>query len=90
MWRASLGNHVPSDPPSLGVGGSARTSVTVTGAQVGDYVIASHSAVGSLTVIFTGNVTAANSVDIYAQNVNATTAQNVPSGTVRAMVLRSS
>jgi hypothetical protein len=48
----------------------------------------SHTGVGSLTVLFTGNVTGPGLVDVYAFNVNATTAQNVPSGTAFVRVTR--
>lgn len=71
------------NPGSIANGAEEAKDVTVTGAALGDYAIASFSLdVQDLTM--TANVTAANTVTVVLSN-NTGAAVNLASGTVRAL-----
>lgn len=74
------------DPPSLADGAGASTTVTVTGAILGDYAIASFS-LSTQGILVTANVTAANTVTVRFQN-ETTGPIDLLSGTLRAAVIR--
>lgn len=64
-------------------------TITVTGAASGDTVIINPIAGSATTdVVFTGWVSASNTVTIRASNVSATTARDPASGTFRATVIK--
>jgi hypothetical protein len=74
------------DPPSLTTGTGATTTVTVTGAALGDYVTTSFSLdLQGITV--TGYVSSANTVSVRFQNQTGGTL-DLASGTLRAFVRR--
>lgn len=77
------------DFPSIAASSFADLTITVTGAVSGDTVIVNPIA-GSATndVVYTGWVSAANTVTIRASNVSSTTARDPASGTFRATVVR--
>ena len=64
---------------------SATTSITVTGAAAGDYVMLG-SSTSTADVFLTGLVTAANTVSVSARNVNAA-AQTTATTTLYAVVM---
>lgn len=75
---------VAYDPPSLADGAGATTTVTVTGAALGDFATAAFSnSVAGLTV--TANVTAANTVTVRFQNESGVLI-DVASGTLSVKV----
>ncbi|MCC7427217.1 MAG: hypothetical protein IT557_09945 [Alphaproteobacteria bacterium] len=79
-----LQSAVTYNPPAIGSGGSVITTVTVTGAALGDYADASFSLdVGF--VILSAHVTAANTVSVTFTNLGGTTA-DLASGTLRVRV----
>ena len=72
------------DPASLVDGAGATTTVTVTGAALGDYAVASFS--NDLQgILLTAYVSAANTVSVRFQNETAGTI-DLASGTLRALV----
>jgi hypothetical protein len=73
------------DAASLADGAGATTTVTVTGAALGDYVLISHS-VDLAAISVTGYVSASNTVSVRFQN-ESTGAVDLASGTLRALVL---
>lgn len=75
------------DPPSIADGAIASVNITVTGAAVGDYAVASHSALGSVDALLVANVIAADSVRAILFNKNGA-ALDVASGTVRVLVFK--
>ena len=75
------------DPPSLAAGASATTAVTVTGAAVGDVVLASHDSITTGGWLISGSVSAANTVRVTLLNQTGGTV-DLASGTLRAVVLR--
>lgn len=64
-----LEGSVTLDPPNLAPVGTGNTTVTVTGAALGDYAIASFS-LDTQGVLFTANVTSADTVTVYYVNYN--------------------
>ena len=80
QWRGSS----TYDPPSLIDGASATTTVTVTGAALGDVARASFS-LDTQGIVFTAWVSAANTVSVRLQN-NTGSAIDLASGTLRAIV----
>lgn len=74
------------DPPALADGAGASTTVTVTGAALGDFAVASFNpSVAGLTV--TANVTSANTVTVRFQNESGA-ALDIGTGSLRAKVFR--
>lgn len=79
-----LSGSVVFDPPNILAGGTTATTVTVTGAALGDFAQASFSlSLGGLTM--TAYVSAANTVTVVLHNPTAG-AINLGSGTLRARV----
>lgn len=73
------------DAASLNDGAGATTTVTVTGAALGDFVLVSHGVdVAGITV--TGYVSAADTVSVRFQNESGGTV-DLASSTLRALVL---
>jgi hypothetical protein len=76
------------DAASLADGVGATTTITVTGAVVGDFVLVSHGVdVSGITV--TGYVSAADTVSVRLQNESGGTL-DLASSTLRALVLKKS
>jgi hypothetical protein len=73
------------DPPSLVDGAGATTTVTVTGAALGDYVEGVSFSLDVQGITLTGWVSAANTVSVRFQNETGGTL-DLASGTVRAAV----
>jgi hypothetical protein len=77
---------VTYDPPSLADGAGVTTTVTVSGAAVGDLVVASYA--GDLVgVLLTAYVSAANTVSVRFQN-ETTGTLDLGSATLRARVFK--
>ncbi|RVH21445.1 autotransporter outer membrane beta-barrel domain-containing protein [Sinorhizobium meliloti] len=74
------------DPPSLVDGDGASTTVTVTGAALGDVALASFS-LSTQGITVTAAVTAANTVTVRFQNETGGTI-DLASGTLKAVVLK--
>lgn len=85
----SLTGSVTYDPPSLATGLAANTTVTVTGAAVGDTVVATHSSVETAATswVLTGYVSAVNTVRVVLLNVTGGTV-DLGSGTLRVRVFK--
>lgn len=75
------------DPPSTANGAAWSTTITVTGAAVGDNVMVSHSSVTSGDWNLYGYVSAANTVTVYGRNNTGGTV-DLASGTLRATVFQ--
>lgn len=74
------------DPPNLAAGIGATTTITITGAVVGDYVVVSFS--NDLQgIVLTGYVSAVDTVSVRFQNSTAG-AIDLASGTLRARIIR--
>ena len=73
------------DPPSLEKGGVASTTVTVSGASVGDIAYASHDRIGANNVIISAHVQSAESVRVVLQNGSSADI-DIPTGTLRVTV----
>ena len=73
------------DPPSLNNGAVTSTTITVTGAGLGDIVNASHNQIGSNNVIVSAHVQAADTVRVVLRNDSGGTL-NITSGTLRVNV----
>lgn len=83
---ASIQGTAVYDPPSIAAGAFADTTVTVTGAVLGDGAVAAFSlALGGLDI--TAWVSAANTVSVRFRNPTAA-AVDLASGTLTARVLR--
>ena len=75
------------DPASLASGSSVSTTVTVSGAALGDFVLASFSlSLSGLTL--SAYVSAANTVTVVIGN-HTGTAVDIASGTLKVLVLKS-
>lgn len=72
------------DPPSLTDGSATTTTVTVTGAALGDYALASHS-ISLQGIALTAAVTAADTVTVTLFNKTGGTL-DIASGTLKARV----
>lgn len=82
----ALKNSATWDPASIANGASATTTVTVTGAVVGDFVVASFSnSLAGLTL--TGYVSASDTVTAVLSNTTGS-AVDLTSGTLTCKVLR--
>lgn len=81
---AVLTGSATYDPASLADGVGATTTVTVTGAALGDYVTVSFS-LDLQGILLTGYVSAANTVAVRFQNETGGTI-DLASGTLRARV----
>lgn len=76
------------DPASLATGASASTTVTVSGATVGDVVIPSLSTLTQDGMLLTATVSASNTVKVTLANVGGTNPTDVTSGTLRVQVFQ--
>lgn len=87
-WMDSLGysGSATYDPPSLVDGATTTTTVTVTGAALGDFAIASFS-LSLQGIIVTAYVSAADTVTVIFQNETGGTI-DLASGTLRAKVTK--
>jgi len=75
------------DPASVSAGSKVSTTVTVSGAALGDFAIASFSLdIQELTM--TANVSAANTVEVVLANLTGS-AVNLASGTLSVLVFKS-
>jgi hypothetical protein len=87
--QAILSATATLDFASIAASSFADLTITVTGAVSGDTVIVNPIAGSATTdVVYTGWVSAANTVTIRASNVSSTTARDPASGTFRATVIR--
>ena len=84
-WVTSLVGSATYDPPNLLALGTTTTTVTVTGAALGDYATCSFS-LSSAGVMMTAYVSAANTVTVVLFNPTAG-AIDLASGTLRCMVV---
>lgn len=75
------------DPASLAVGAADTTTITVTGAVLGDIVQVSFS-LDLQELVLTGYVSAADTVEVVLENINAANPVDLASGTVSAMVMQ--
>lgn len=84
-----IAGSVTYDPPSLAAGVAANTTVTVTGAAVGDTVLATHTSVETAATswVVTGYVSAANTVRVVILNGTGGTV-DLGSGTLRVQVFK--
>lgn len=85
MQWADLTGSTTYDPPSLGAGIGITTTVTVTGAAIGDVVIGVSLTTAQPGVMVTGVVTAANTVSVRFRNDTGSTI-DMTSGTLRVYV----
>ena len=75
------------DPASVSAGGTTTTTVTVPGASLGDFVLASFS-LDMAGCVFSAYVSAANTVTVVIQNMTGA-AVDLASGTIAVLVLKS-
>ena len=73
------------DLASIADGNEQAVDVTITGAQLGDFTLASHS-LDVTDLMITGSVTAADTVTVIVAN-NTGGALDIGSGTIYAMVI---
>ena len=85
---SALAGSATWDPGSIADGDEEATDITVTGAALGDFVLASFS-LDVADLVLTAQVTAANTVTAQLAN-NTGGAVDLGSGTVRVLVLRRS
>lgn len=74
------------DPPSINANTQATTTVTVTGAKVGDTVVVSHPTISATLLMMKAEVTAADTVTVYVLN-HSTALINAGSDTLTAHVI---
>ena len=75
------------DPGSIGDGNEEAKEITVTGASLGDYVIAKSFSLDVEDLVLDAQVTAANTVTAILAN-NTGGAIDLSSGTVRVIVMK--
>ena len=75
-------------PGAIAADEAAVTTVTVTGAAVGDFVLVSHDMLSTNQLILTGTVSSAGIVNVVLHNAGSTSVTPA-SGTLRALVLKS-
>jgi hypothetical protein len=83
----ALTGTVAWDPGSISDGAATATSVTVTGAAVGDACTATLSTIGARNMLITAHVSATNTVRVTLFNKDGAPV-DLPSGTVRAWVFK--
>lgn len=81
-----LSNSATYDPPSTSSGNSWTTTIAVTGAAVGDFVIANHTSIVGGWLLY-GFVSAVNTVTVVAANHTGSTS-NLASGTLEVIVFK--
>ncbi len=82
----ALSGTLVYDPPNIASGSAAQAVVTVAGAKLGDYAIASFS-ISTGSVSISASVIAANTVNVTFDNLSGS-AQDLGSGTVKVQVIR--
>ena len=82
-----LNGSATYDPPSLGDGVGASTTVTVTGAVLGDFVLPPSFSLDVQGITVTAAVSAANTISVRFQNETGGTI-DLASGTLRARVIK--
>jgi len=87
--RVNLSGSATYDPPSLADGVGVTTTVTVTGAALGDFVSGVSFSLDLQGITLTGWVSAANTVSVRLQNESGGVL-DLASGTLRAVVAKSS
>lgn len=75
------------DPPSLADGASTSTTLTVTGAAVGDFALAAHDKILTNAVMVSAHVSAADTVTVILLNRTGGVL-DLASGTLSAFVWR--
>lgn len=90
--RFELSGRLPSvsatwDPASVASGAATTTTITVTGAVLGDLAIASFSIALPAGVVISAAVTATDTVTVTLANLSGS-AQDLASGTVRTTVIK--
>ncbi len=75
------------DPPSLDDGQNAAVDVTVSGAELGDVAMASHTKTLTTGMILEANVFSADTVRVTLRNTSGGT-QDIASGTLRVVVTK--
>ncbi len=75
------------DAANLVDGAGVTTTITVTGAALGDFVVGVSHSVDLQGILMTGYVSAANTVSVRLQN-ETTGAIDLASGTIRAVVMK--
>jgi hypothetical protein len=76
------------DPAAISNGANVNTTVTVTGAAVGDAVAVGFSVALTIGMILTAHVSAANTVTVLLHNISAGASVNLASGTLTAYVFK--
>ncbi|MNF24041.1 Pectate lyase superfamily protein [compost metagenome] len=82
----ALSGSVTYDAPSIGIGATATTTITVQGARLGDAVVIS-STVFLSGLVLNAIVSSANTVTVFLTNI-AGVAVDAPSTTLRAWIYR--
>ena len=75
------------DPGSVAVGSQVSTTVTVSGASLGDFVLASFS-LDIQELVLSASISATNTVEVVLAN-NTASAVDLSSGTLAVLVLKS-
>jgi hypothetical protein len=75
------------DPPLIPAGGSVAATLPVTGAQPGDLVVATHSALPAASIMVTGFVESPGTVRVIFKNESGVS-QDIPAGLIRVMVVK--
>lgn len=75
-------------PGTVANGAQVSTTITVAGAAVGDFVLASHDKVLTNALIISAHVSAANTVTVVLANLSGAAITPV-SGTLKVIVLKS-
>jgi len=84
--KKRLRNSATWNPPSLSAANAATTTISVTGAVVGDRVVATHSQLGSNAVLMYAHVQSADTVRVTLFNPSGTL--DVSSGTLSVTVYK--
>ena len=75
-------------PGAIANGAQVSTTITVSGAAVGDFVLASHDKILTSALIISAHVSAANTVTVVIANLSGGSITPA-SGTLKALVLKS-
>jgi hypothetical protein len=86
MFNKFLTGSATFDPPSLADGAGTSTTVTVTGAALGDVALVSFS-LSTQGITVTANVTAINTVTVRFQNETGGVI-DLASGTLGVMIIK--
>jgi hypothetical protein len=86
-FRQSFSASKTWDPANMVNGATETTTITISGAVVGDPVEASHDQLGANDILISAHVQSANTVLVILMNKTGL-AQNLPSGTLQATVFQ--